>query len=271
MILLECGAEELGDSGPRNYLPWIGETITSLCQICISYNGHLPTSIPPWASSRPSHLVQICHGSPGLLLLLAAARRNTRLTASCWQPQWDEAIRLGTERVWEEGLLSKGGNLCHGLAGNVWPLLMLHDCFEYDVEAMKRAKQAFLERAGTTAELIPPGGLDEDLTGDYFLSRALAFLLLSRDSPPYSTALGINSLYHFRMPDNPYSLFEGLAGILCAWAEACAVILARLRKMELEEGGLSSSALSDDGIFKARVLQQLGFPGLGGRGPRGLI
>jgi hypothetical protein len=265
--------EELDSAASRNYLPWIANTITNLCRICISENGHLPTSTPPRPSSRPSHLVQICHGTPGILLLLATARRNASLTAAYWQPEWDEAIRLGTERVWEEGLLSKGGNICHGLAGNAWPLLMLHDCFEYDVEDMKIAKQTFIKRTPATQMSDRSREPSEDLTGDYFLSRALAFLLLARESPPYNTALGIGSRYDFRMPDRPYSLFEGLAGIICAWAEACAVIQARLRKMDVEDGtaSISSTTLNDDEIFKKRMLQHLGFPGLGGRGPTGLL
>jgi hypothetical protein len=35
----------------------------------------------------------------------------------------------------------------------------------------------------------------------------------------------------YRRPDHPYSLFEGLAGAVCAWADACVVIRERLEGM----------------------------------------
>jgi hypothetical protein len=251
----------------RNYLPWIASTTTGICRICISSNGHLPTSIPPRSSSLSSPLVQICHGSPGILLLLAYARRDAHLTFHFWQPEWDEAIRLATERVWEEGLLSKGGSLCHGIAGNAWPLLLLHDCFEYNGQQMEEAKRNFRERTHTTSS---PNTLGE-LSGDYFLSRALAFLLHARETCPYSRASGTSS-YDYRMPDSPFSLFEGLAGTVCAWAEACVAIQARLRKMELEDRyKVPDPALADDEIFEQLALQQLGFPGFGRNGPSGLL
>ncbi|KAK9372470.1 uncharacterized protein V1513DRAFT_452318 [Lipomyces chichibuensis] len=261
-ILLECKLEELDDGASRIYLPWIASTVTGICRMCISNNGHLPTSIPSRSSSRSSPLVQICHGSPGILLLLACARSNPYLTSDFWQPEWDEAIRLATERTWEEGLLSKGGSLCHGIAGNAWPLLLLHNCFEYEVEQMEIARRNFRERTTVTSSTTTIG----ELSGDYFLSRALAFLLHARETPPYSRE---PFSHRYRMPDSPFSLFEGLAGTACAWAEACLVIQARLRKTELEEE--RGTAIHDDEIFKQLMLLQLGFPGLGGKGPTGLI
>src|ERR1700748_549460 len=54
----------------------VADSITILCNICVSNKGHLPMSIPPWPSSRSDPLLQICHGTPGLLLLLASAGRN---------------------------------------------------------------------------------------------------------------------------------------------------------------------------------------------------
>jgi lanthionine synthetase-like protein len=222
------------------------------------------------SSSRPSHLVQLCHGSPGLLVLLATARRHASLS-TYWQPEWDEAIYLGTERVWEEGLLSKGGSLCHGLTGNAWPLLMLHDSFEY-AKDLYSVKRTTMENTTVPTKRNSSNISSETLSSDYFLSRALAFLRLAQECPPYSTDLGIKASYHFRMPDRPYGLYEGLAGMVCAWAEACAVIQARLRKMEIDGAGEeAANKLMDDGIFESYMLQQLGVPGLGGQGPNGLL
>ena len=164
--------------------------------------------------------------------LLATARKNIHLRTH-WKSEWDEAIHLGAERVWQEGLLSKGGSLCHGLTGNALSLLALHESFELESESEEGNEES-----------------------DYFLSRALALLLLARETPPYSTALDIPSGYDFRMPDRPYSLYEGLAGELCAWAEACVVIQARLCK---EAGQTENQEIKE---------KALGFPCLGGNGVR---
>ena len=180
---------------------------------------------------------------------------------------WDEAIQLATERVWEEGLLSKGGSICHGIPGNAWPLLLLHDSFEYGKERSRRAKQNYNERSHT--ESIT--NVEDGLTGDYFLSRALAFLLHARKTRPYSRSHK-SSPNQYRMPDRPYSLFEGLAGTICAWSEACVIIEARLREMKLDEKGASySTTLEDDEIFAQLLQRRLGFPGLGGVGPNGVF
>ena len=241
-ILLSCEPEEL-----ESHLPLVADTITGLCQICIAQRGHVPSSIPPRWSSRSSHLVQICHGAPGLLVLLATARKNHRIKTSFWQPEWDQAIQLGAEKVWQEGLLTKGGSLCHGLAGNAWSLLLLHECFESDSD----------DKEGNQFS-------------DYFLSRALSLLLLARESPPYSTALKIPSSYNFRTPDRPYSLYEGLAGELCAWAETCVVIKTRLCKLKLDEEGKVLTPPGKKELQQYKV-RELGFTCLGGNGPKGIL
>ncbi|RHZ55223.1 lanthionine synthetase C family protein [Aspergillus thermomutatus] len=267
-VLLACKTEELNDGTSHDYFPWIADTVLGLCKLCIANNGHLPTTIPLRHSStrRASPLVQICHGSPAILLLLGCARRNLYLTSNFWQPEWDEAIFLASERVWEEGLLSKGGSLCHGIAGNAWPLLLLHDSCEYDVELLEIAKRNYMERTKTT-DIGQPA-----LTGDYFLSRALALLLHAREAPPYN-ASPESSTHVYRMPDRPYSLSEGLAGTICAWADACVVIQARLRKMDLEKDNAASvaAALKGDALFQELENRKLGFPTLAYHRPAGLL
>lgn len=263
-VLLACKPEELKND-KRDYLPLIADTITGICHISLANNGHLPSSIPSRSrSSRPSPLVQVCHGSPGLLILLACARRNHQLFSSYWLPEWDRATQLATERVWEQGLLSKGGCVCHGLTGNAWPLLLLHDRFAYDTEEAKIAKRNFKDRS----QITDAGDLKAELTGDYFLSRALAFLLHARETPPYN--ISSKAAKDFRMPDTPYCLFEGLAGSVCAWTEACATIEARLRKMELEETS-SVPAYKEDSVFQEITRRQLGIPALGGHGATGVF
>ncbi|KAK9243538.1 Lanthionine synthetase [Lipomyces tetrasporus] len=267
-VLLSCDLTDLRIDEEDSYLGLIADTITCLCRICIANHGHLPMSIPPRPSSqsRAAPLLQICHGTPGLLVLLAAAQRNGFFTGTFWKPEWDVAIRLGTEKIWQEGILSKGGNLCHGLAGNAWPLLTLHDIFTYDLDTQTIARRIRAERLAGDGEQISKDR--EVLTGDYFLSRALPFMMLARESPPYSSAREIPSSYDFRTPDRPFSLYEGLAGQLCAWAETCAVIKGRLRQMELAANkNMSMVDIERDKTFTKCLLQQLGFPGLEVNGP----
>lgn len=267
-VLLTCRKEDLdGGRNSRDYYPLVAETVTGLSKLCIANKGHLPTSLPVKPSSRPSPLVQICHGSPSILILLACARSDEHLGYHYWEPEWDEAIRLATQRVWNEGLLSKGGGICHGIAGNAWSMLLLHNCFEYGKNLNDKAKHNYRKRTGMTK--CPR--MEDDLDGDYFLSRALAFLLHARETQPYNSSREPSS-NKYRMPDHPYSLFEGLGGTVCAWAEACAAIQTKLRKMELENAGAEPrTAPEDDEIFAALSLRQLGFPCLGGHGPSTLF
>lgn len=263
-ILLACKPEELTD-----HLLVIGEAITALCKYCVANNGHLPMTLPPRSYGTRSELVQICHGSPGILILLATALKNGPLTLGFWHPDWDLAIYLATERTWEEGLLSKGGSLCHGITGNAWPWLLLHDSFEYHSEDIESARREYLQR--TQVSTLPNEGLSQKLTGNFFLSRALAFFLHAQETRPYKTS-PVSSDKEYRMPDDPYSLFEGLAGNVCAWADACAVLQARLRKMELSgQGEITNASLDADPIFQEAMHRQIGFPALGGNGATGVF
>ena len=267
-VLLACKTEELNDGASRNYFPEIAETVTGLCNFAIANNGHLQTCVPPRQIGSPtSPIVQVCHGSPGILLLMACARRNAHLTANYWQPEWDQAIKLASERIWEEGLLSKGGGLCHGITGNSWPLLLMHDCFEYEGELMEEAKRNYKSRT-QTADLP---STQPELTGDYFLSKALALLLHVRETPPFNTSPQPGS-NDYRMPDMPYALTEGLTGTMCAWSESCVAIQARLRKMELDaEGKTSAAAREQDAVFRELEGRHLGFPTLAYHRPTGMF
>ncbi|KAJ5679028.1 hypothetical protein N7462_007272 [Penicillium macrosclerotiorum] len=259
-IILACNRDEISE-----YLPEIGETITALCKFSIASNGHLPMTVPPFSFGRQSELVQLCHGSPGILILLATALKNEELTRDYWQPEWDQTIYMATGRVWEEGILSKGGSLCHGISGNAWPWLMLHDAVEYHSRAIQDARNAYLQRTQELA--LADVELSQKLTPDFFLSRALAFLLHSFETRPYNSSPATSDK-DYRMPDDPYSLSEGLAGNLCAWADACAVLEARIRKMEFSEKGLG---FENDSIFQQAMRAQLGFPLIGGNGATGLL
>ncbi|EEA27787.1 hypothetical protein TMatcc_003920 [Talaromyces marneffei ATCC 18224] len=252
-MLLSC---DLSDDQQQD----IVDTVTGLCRICIDKKGHFPMSVPdrPDAAMRPSPFVQLCHGPPGLLVLLGVIYEKASFVERFWRPEWDLAIRLGAERIWEEGLLSKGGNVCHGLTGNAWSLLHLHNVYEYyghSLQAAKDKRMAELEKSGLVIDRET-----ETLDGDYFLSRALPFMMLARQSQPYSQEIDIKTTFDFRAPDRPYSFGEGLAGQMIAWAETCAVLKARLRKMELESDNLAFD--KDESLRESLLAQQLGLFGL---------
>ncbi|PYH46130.1 lanthionine synthetase C family protein [Aspergillus saccharolyticus JOP 1030-1] len=259
--ILACKAEELNNGAERNHLPLIAGTITGLCKLCIANYGHLPTSLPLHGSShRSSSLVQVCHGSPGFLNLMACARRNRPLVTAFWQPEWDKAIYAASERVWEEGILSKGGGICHGIAGNAWSLLLLDDSFEEDIMATARQKHA----SRTESLDLAPGPSGPQ--GEYILARALALLLKARDTPPYNDT-DEDSSCMYRMPDRPYSLAEGLAGTVCAWANACVVIHSKLQSMHVQQGQFHSG----DVTLKEYESLKLAIPILASHRPTGLL
>jgi len=101
---------------------------------CEGSPGHYPTR---WGKERrksSDELVQWCHGSPGVVYLLAKAylvwRDDKYLRA---------ALRCG-EFVWEKGLLRKGPSLCHGIAGNGYVFLLLYRITN-DLLHVHRARQ----------------------------------------------------------------------------------------------------------------------------------
>lgn len=81
--------------------------------------------------------------------------------------------------------------------------------------------------------------------------------------------------YVYGTPDRPYSLFEGLAGVVCAWLDACVVIRARLANMT-DSGSGSRSGGQDyqESVHAEKKGGYTGFfgiPGLGGLGPHGVF
>jgi hypothetical protein len=201
-VLLDPELQKI-DSSILSAYPDIAETVTGLCMVCIKAAGDFPMSIPPYPSARASPLVQICHGTPGLLLLLASAKNNPHFK-QYWSPAWDEAMQLGSAVVWKRGLLSKGGGLCHGIAGNALSLLLLYD--------------------------------PSDSKTDIIFSKGLAMLLEAQETLPFASSSAVtsgvqddNAKRTYHLPDHPFSLQDGLAGTICAWAQACVLIQTKLR------------------------------------------
>jgi len=65
-----------------------------------------------------AELVQFCHGAPGFVFSLLKLRPHFPKLHS----QIDNVIKLARQCIWEQGLLNKEPNLCHGITGNALAL-----------------------------------------------------------------------------------------------------------------------------------------------------
>ena len=97
------------------------------------------------------------------------------------------SLRRGADIIYERGLLRKGVGLCHGVGGSVYALLAASDALDSPTDT------PYLKKA-----------------------IHLAYLATFNDNFVAEGAMNI--------PDNPWSLYEGLAGMCCAWADVLARI-----------------------------------------------
>ena len=136
-----------------------------------------------------------CHGAPAMLILLSTLVKNFGSLApkhptdislnQDFETSALFAISRGGKLVYERGLLRKGVGLCHGVGGSIFALLAVSDVLDPRNEVTNRT---WLLRAAHLAQLA---GSYERMTKQGEMS----------------------------IPDRPYSLYEGLAGMCCAWAE----------------------------------------------------
>ncbi|KAJ6591375.1 hypothetical protein B0H10DRAFT_2330244 [Mycena sp. CBHHK59/15] len=137
-----------------------------------------------------------CHGAPGLLLCAVlrcvSPAADPRLLATIVR-----AVQAAAARVYHYGLLAEGLGLCHGVASSVYALLAAADVLD-------RAEG----KAGS-AKSRRDAGSDDASAHYYYLARA-AHLAHLAAAPSACTPM--------RVPDCPLSLYEGAAGMCCAWA-----------------------------------------------------
>ena len=78
---------------------------------CEFFNGNYPT-VPGEVRHLEDRLVHWCHGTPGVVYLLAKAYLT-------WKDEkYLQAMRRSANLIWYLGLLRKGPGICHGVAGN---------------------------------------------------------------------------------------------------------------------------------------------------------
>ncbi len=114
------------------------------------------------------------------------------------------SISKGASLVYRHGFLRKGVGLCHGVGGSIYALLSVSD-----------------------ALVLMPGDSDHRHNSVYYFQRAvhLAYLATSYEKLTDNGKMGV--------PDRPGSLYEGLAGICCAWSE----IAQRIAAIDVEGEG----------------------------------
>ncbi|KAH9475889.1 LanC-like protein GCL2 [Psilocybe cubensis] len=159
---------------------------------CQDEAGNWPSKCPTQRGvSSENELVQWCHGAPGVIILLSTTLRvlhdHEGFAADGVRDDIVRSIQQGARFVYKHGLLRKGVGLCHGVAGSVYALLAASDALDSSSNKRFFAKAAHLAFLAT---------LREDLT----TSKEML------------------------IPDHPWSLYEGIAGACCAYAE----VLSRL-------------------------------------------
>ncbi|KAF8908178.1 hypothetical protein CPB84DRAFT_1674366 [Gymnopilus junonius] len=182
-ILLKCPSTII-----EKHLQDIFSTISWLID-CQDETGNWPSKCPTQRGvSAHNDLIQWCHGAPAMIILLSTALRifqdyQQKLTATnSLERRIRRSIESGASLTYKNGLLRKGVGLCHGVAGSVYALVAASDALDTS------SKKEFFTKAAHLAFL---GTLHEDMTSSGEMS----------------------------VPDHPLSLYEGLAGACCAWAE----------------------------------------------------
>lgn len=162
-------------SGTENIYPNCDPAVLADIRICLDtimgfqdIKGNFPLGLGRFFDDHDK--VQWCHGAPGMALLFMKAYNLFQ------DIRYLESAKASAKLIWQEGLLTKGPGLCHGIAGNGYIFLLLYRITE---------QEQYL----------------------YYATRFFNFL---------TTSKFLNS---GRIPDRPYSLFEGIAGTVCFVAD----------------------------------------------------
>jgi hypothetical protein len=166
--------------------------------------GNIPSSEASRVGGGKDRLVQWCHGAPGFVpALCACARvRQAQGDAAAALRYVAAAERLG-EVVWARGLLHKGLGLCHGVSGNGYAFLSIAASLAaLPEEAAGRGGGGVGGRKRFGDGSTRPKTRAERRA--LWLRRARAFALFGTDDAVFEAVEDV--------PDQPLSLFNGLAG-----------------------------------------------------------
>jgi hypothetical protein len=136
---------------------------------------------PAVADDKDDCLVHWCHGAPGFVSLFTKAHE-------CFgDPKYREAAIAAAQCVWERGLLKKGISVCHGITGNAYAFLNLYRA---------TGEPSHRYRALKFCQVLTDPSVQKQLSEYKDRSRQVRGL-----------------------PDSPYSLLEGYAGVVCLYVD----------------------------------------------------
>mmetsp|Transcript_18950 Transcript_18950/g.39076 ORF Transcript_18950/g.39076 Transcript_18950/m.39076 type:complete len:475 (+) Transcript_18950:18-1442(+) len=139
-------------------------------------------------SDESDRLVHFCHGAPGHILLLTKAfevYNNLQFL--------ERAEVIAHKVLCRRGLIRKGVGLCHGIAGNAYCFLSLY-----------RARKLRESQIMTSQQQPNKSSSDHESKSDEWLQWADHFAMFAIEHFDYLKDI----------PDHPYSLFEGAAGLI---------------------------------------------------------
>lgn len=151
-----------------------------------------------------------CHGAPSFLILLSTTLRYADDVAHPFtlsNPLREKivlSLQRGADIVYERGFLRKGVGLCHGVAGCVYALLAVSDILD-------SASSSPVEETSSTSTTA---SATSTTTANKYLLRATH---LAHLATAYKSLTGESR--EMRVPDHPWSLYEGVGGMCCAWGE----------------------------------------------------
>ncbi|KAF9488789.1 hypothetical protein BDN71DRAFT_1402742 [Pleurotus eryngii] len=168
--------------------------------------GNWPTKAPDVDeivdTAESSDLVQWCHGATGIVLMLCIlVHRATYIPQilSLSHAQFISILSViskGASLIYRHGLLRKGVGLCHGVAGSVYALIAVASAVEhYNLSG---------------ASLSGSEGSPAHSPVEY-LARAVHLAHLA------TKYVELSEEGRMTTPDRPWSLYEGSAGMCCAW------------------------------------------------------
>lgn len=110
------------------------------------------------------------------------------------------------EVIWKRGILRKGCGLCHGTAGNAYAFLSLYQLFMvlYNFPLFLLVLKEKPNDSDVNIYLFQARRELSDVNASKYLYRACVFAEWCFDLENHREML----------PDRPYSLYEGLAGIV---------------------------------------------------------
>ncbi|XP_015710382.1 lanC-like protein 2 isoform X4 [Coturnix japonica] len=182
------------------------ETLTELVKPSIDYvrhkkfrSGNYPSSL----SNETDRLVHWCHGAPGVIHMLMQAYKTFK------EDKYLKDAMECSDVIWQRGLLRKGYGICHGTAGNGYSFLSLYNLTQ-DKRYLYRACKAFI----LMGDFSHPDICWENNTASCRQSRRLLESMNNTFMIQFAEWCLEYGAHGCRIPDRPYSLFEGMAGAI---------------------------------------------------------